>query len=152
MKWKNLDKHPIEDEGLYIFLYQDKLNILINMTIITNKSIKHIRKELHIDKLYEEDPRTKMFEWHPVFIETPDEKEIFYLKIPICEIHHKYIEFEKDIYINADKRLTIFRRDNYKCVICDNSPAMDNNIELTIDHIYPLSLGGSSHINNLQTL
>ena len=40
----------------------------------------------------------------------------------------------------------IFKRDGYKCLCCR---ATDN---LTIDHIIPVSLGGTTEIDNLQTL
>jgi CRISPR/Cas system Type II protein with McrA/HNH and RuvC-like nuclease domain len=49
-------------------------------------------------------------------------------------------------------RLKVFKRDNYKCVICGKSPATHLGTILHIDHIKPFSDGGDSSIENLRTL
>jgi len=49
-------------------------------------------------------------------------------------------------------RLKIMQRDNFKCVYCGTSPAIDSNIQLHIDHITPFSKGGKTELGNLQTL
>lgn len=43
-------------------------------------------------------------------------------------------------------RFAIYARDNYRCVKCGDTE------DLEIDHIYPISKGGKSDLNNLQTL
>jgi hypothetical protein len=43
-------------------------------------------------------------------------------------------------------RWSVFRRDGYQCRFCGS------HHDLTIDHIYPLSRGGTDEIGNLQTL
>lgn len=48
--------------------------------------------------------------------------------------------------INAKKRLRVFQRDGFICKICKT------NKELTIDHIVPLSQGGTDIESNLRTL
>jgi len=61
---------------------------------------------------------------------------------------------------NDDRRKTIplnirwrvLKRDNYACVKCGKSPAKNNDIELEIDHIIPVSKKGSNDVDNLQTL
>jgi len=52
----------------------------------------------------------------------------------------------RPILIPQDIRWTVFRRDGYRCVHC-GSP-----IDLGIDHIQPVSSGGSNDPSNLQTL
>ena len=47
-------------------------------------------------------------------------------------------------------RLSIFERDKFKCVYCGLS-AKDGAV-LNVDHILPMSKGGSNEPNNLQTL
>lgn len=49
-------------------------------------------------------------------------------------------------------RFKILKRDNYTCVKCGQSPAKNNAVELEIDHITPVSKGGTNDIENLQTL
>ena len=46
----------------------------------------------------------------------------------------------------ADLRWTVFGRDGYACVVCGS------NLDLTVDHIHPVSLGGTNDPSNLQTL
>ena len=44
----------------------------------------------------------------------------------------------------------VFRKDGYRCRMCGASK--EDGIELTIDHIIPLSTGGTNDLDNLQTL
>ena len=44
----------------------------------------------------------------------------------------------------------IFKRDNYKCVICGRG--RDDGVEIQADHIKPKELGGKAEITNGQTL
>jgi 5-methylcytosine-specific restriction protein A len=48
--------------------------------------------------------------------------------------------------VNAQIRLKVFSRDKYRCVECGKSA------HLTIDHILPISKGGTDELNNLQTM
>ena len=54
--------------------------------------------------------------------------------------------------IPLNSRFKILKRDNYTCVKCGQSPAKNNNVELEVDHITPVSKGGTNDIENLQTL
>lgn len=47
-------------------------------------------------------------------------------------------------------RYIVFKRDKYKCVACGRSPK--DGVKLHIDHKTPFSLGGTTVLNNLQTL
>lgn len=48
--------------------------------------------------------------------------------------------------ISAKKRLTVYQRDGYKCVVCGTSE------DLTLDHVVPVALGGLNDMDNLQTM
>jgi len=52
--------------------------------------------------------------------------------------------------INVRVRFNVFKRDGYRCVICGRKA--ENGVTLEVDHIKPVSKGGSSDISNLQTL
>lgn len=54
--------------------------------------------------------------------------------------------------VSVGLRFTIFKRDNYKCVICGRSPATNFKLELHTDHIIPFSKGGKTRMDNLRTL
>ena len=44
-------------------------------------------------------------------------------------------------------RFAVYARDNYKCVMCGRK-----NVDLEVDHIFPIAKGGKSNFDNLQTL
>lgn len=54
--------------------------------------------------------------------------------------------------IKMGLRYKILSKDNFKCIICGNSPATDPTCKLHIDHIIPFSKGGKTTIKNLRTL
>lgn len=54
--------------------------------------------------------------------------------------------------MTRDLRDAIKKRDNYTCCICGNSVYQEPNLLLEIDHIIPVSKGGKTEANNLQTL
>lgn len=47
---------------------------------------------------------------------------------------------------SSSLRLKVYKRDSYKCVYCNSSE------DLSLDHIHPVSMGGSNDEDNLQTL
>lgn len=49
-------------------------------------------------------------------------------------------------------RYRILKRDNFKCIQCGRSPALDAGVVLHIDHITPWSDGGQTVMENLQML
>jgi len=51
-------------------------------------------------------------------------------------------------YPGAAVRIRVMKRDKYRCVYCG---ASGNEVELEIDHIHPISKGGSNHMSNLTT-
>lgn len=67
------------------------------------------------------------------------------------------IKFKKSIkgqrlLMTTSLREKIKKRDNFTCQICSNSTYSERNLLLEIDHIIPVSLGGLSIDENLQTL
>lgn len=49
-------------------------------------------------------------------------------------------------------RFEILERDQHRCKRCGASPKTDPTVELVIDHIVPLSAGGTNDLTNLETL
>ena len=50
------------------------------------------------------------------------------------------------VTISAAKRAAVLARDHHRCVFCGCRTF------LTLDHVYPKSLGGTDAIDNLQTV
>lgn len=53
--------------------------------------------------------------------------------------------------MSSSLRYDVMKRDNFKCVICGRSQKVDG-VKLEVDHIIPVSRGGKSTMDNLQTL
>ena len=49
-------------------------------------------------------------------------------------------------------RLKIIQRDDYRCVLCGHSPAIERGNPLEVDHIVPFAKGGETIERNLRTL
>lgn len=62
------------------------------------------------------------------------------------KINHK---IEKDSE-STQNRFTILKRDKFRCVYCGKS-SIENDSELHVDHIYPVSKGGADTADNLIT-
>lgn len=64
----------------------------------------------------------------------------------------KIKEQEERREIPLKLRLRVLQRDNFRCVLCGKSPAIDLGTVLHIDHIIPFSKDGKTILNNLRTL
>jgi hypothetical protein len=64
----------------------------------------------------------------------------------------KALEKEQRAMMTAKLREFIKNRDNYTCCNCGNSTHVEPNLLLEIDHIIPISKGGCTVEENLQTL
>ena len=49
-------------------------------------------------------------------------------------------------------RYKVLKRDNFRCVTCGASPALNIGTVLHVDHIHPWALGGATVFDNLRTL
>lgn len=54
--------------------------------------------------------------------------------------------------ITENVRYEVFARANFRCEACGNSPKIDNDCVLHVDHIIPFSLGGIDNMTNYQCL
>lgn len=67
-----------------------------------------------------------------------------YKRVPGYKGHHVLAPFSSEI------KEEIFKRDNYRCVVCGNG--LHNEYEICADHIKPQAKGGESTRENGQTL
>lgn len=54
--------------------------------------------------------------------------------------------------VRLSLRYAVLVRDNFRCVICGRSPAVNIGCELHVDHIIPLARGGKNENTNLRSL
>ena len=67
----------------------------------------------------------------------------------MSRVGHKKIQRSA---MTNDLREAIKQRDHYTCCICGNSVYNEPNLLLEVDHIVPISKGGKTEADNLQTL
>lgn len=72
--------------------------------------------------------------------------------IPIKQIPTDKIKSAAVRTIPLGIRYDILRRDNFKCLLCGDSPATNPKCKLHVDHINPFSQGGKTVKENLRTL
>lgn len=63
--------------------------------------------------------------------------------------HREFAQQQRRL-VTASVRYEVLRRDNFRCVICGASAK--NGAVLHVDHILPVSKGGTSKMENLRTL
>lgn len=85
---------------------------------------------------------------------TPMKEETIIKLIKILENKLTISAFIKEQRTLMTKKLREFikKRDNFTCCNCDNSTQIEPNLLLEIDHIIPVSKGGETTEDNLQTL
>jgi hypothetical protein len=53
--------------------------------------------------------------------------------------------------VGVTTRFFVMKRDGFKCVVCGRSPATTIGLQLEVDHIQPISKGGTNNTDNLRT-
>jgi 5-methylcytosine-specific restriction endonuclease McrA len=59
---------------------------------------------------------------------------------------------EEKHQVSIKLRFAVLKRDDYRCVLCGDSPAISKGTTLEVDHIHPFSQGGKTTEDNLRTL
>lgn len=85
------------------------------------------------------------------------DSEMFDLIDVACQIKRTYerlsyeetARYQRSLITNS-VRFKVFRRDGYRCQICGRTQA--DGVKLVVDHIIPVAKGGTSDMDNLQTL
>ena len=68
-----------------------------------------------------------------------------------CDPRRKRTPEEKH-KVSVRLRYAILKRDDYRCQLCGDSPALTKGTALEVDHIHPFSQGGKTTEDNLRTL
>lgn len=85
--------------------------------------------------------------------QTPDQlptNSHFLVYAPVTESKRTKAEDKRQPSIGL--RFNVLRRDNFRCVLCGISPAIQIGCTLHVDHIVPFSKGGKTTSDNLRTL
>lgn len=73
-------------------------------------------------------------------------------KDPFVEYVYANLPGRKRRNFSKGVRYRVFVRDGSKCVICGASPNTNKDVQLCVDHIIPVSKGGTNNPKNLRTL
>jgi hypothetical protein len=62
------------------------------------------------------------------------------------------VERPRDRAVPLKVRHAVLKRDGYHCIKCGAAPSQDKSVRLEVDHVVAVSRGGTSTVDNLQTL
>lgn len=54
-------------------------------------------------------------------------------------------------WIRTDKRMAIYLRDQFQCLLCESDLSEADRADITLDHLTPKCRGGSNHESNIYT-
>lgn len=74
--------------------------------------------------------------------------KIGYVSISMEEEKEDVIKTKRNV--SSRTRFEILKRDNFRCIYCGRSPQQDD-VKIHVDHVKPLSKGGSNEVDNLVT-
>jgi len=78
------------------------------------------------------------------------EGQLIKIKKGVYKYDLKFVTNRKLEDFTSEQKEAIFKRDNYRCVVCGRGRT--DGVEIQADHIKPKDLGGKAEIDNGQTL
>ncbi|MCL2555736.1 MAG: HNH endonuclease [Firmicutes bacterium] len=140
-----------ESTNTNLKISKDRYNDIEKKLLAKNKLMPQISINLTITKSYTSDKGKNHYNDSGYF----DYNHIKHMHAQILddltkkssEHYRRRIERSK---VTDGIRFDVFKRDGFRCKICGASA--DSRVKLHVDHIKPISKGGDSNINNLQTL
>lgn len=143
------------------FVINDEtLTHLSNMYIVQKKAEQAINGDLYkkriVDSItpsftmYYESPQGNSYHENTYFLDTKGLKDLYIMVKAVIETQN-YHSSQRNA-MTPEVRNSIIRRDNWTCQRCGNSVYKEPNLLLEVDHIIPISKGGKTEPNNLQTL
>lgn len=146
MKWIDINNKPTKHNYTFALFF-------INHNIVSKKvDTDYCRQDLLsniVDGFF-----NRKDDYFYLFICPPDGISIEIINSAVTHYSTEYClpKVKKYRSLSVNKKLKVLKRDRYTCKNCGESPAINPNIELEIDHINPFSLGGTDNIENLQVL
>lgn len=101
-------------------------------------------------KMYYRSPQGRSYRKSEYFFDTNGLK-LLYSEVKSLLSKQNHAKAQRSA-MTAQMRESILRRDNWTCQRCGNSIYKEPNLLLEVDHIIPISKGGKTEPNNLQTL
>lgn len=174
-KYNELKEYKIKYDKLKIE-YKEYLEEYLKLKeLITNEEAKELKMDIKKYNLYQE----KIYNDNKINIDTnfnvviyinyqskkgfvKEKKYKKYNDKEFSNIINEYLVLKKndrlfEIISRVERskmseslRYDVFKRDNFKCSICGMSAK--DGVKLQVDHIIPISKGGKTEIENLQTL
>lgn len=140
-RWKIRNFYGVELKAFLIHFYQ---KLMLSADEIAEKITKECEMEITARTI------TRWLKLNEIPIRT--RSEAFQLAIKNGRIdysHQKKTKFFKRKTVQLKTRMKILSRDNFKCVLCGNTP--QNGAILEVGHIVAVANGGTNDETNLQT-
>jgi 5-methylcytosine-specific restriction endonuclease McrA len=160
--WQWVNEQAKESDGIYIVPTISESIVLGSIEYICETSYFYRGSETWGIEVWDE-------HMEDYFMDMRHTKQEIPRRIVYRTIREKYLSYQagakrspkQSLAINRPRtrrsiplgvRWRVMERDGRRCMACGASPATDAAIKLHVDHIVPVSRGGLSTLDNLQTL
>lgn len=141
----------VNDETLYhisnIYNVQKKAEKFASENRYREKAFE---KHTPFFRMYYRSPQGRNYRESTYYFDVVGLKEL-YLEVKTLLSKQNHAKAQRSA-MTTQMRESILRRDNWTCQRCGNSVYKEPNLLLEVDHIIPISKGGKTEPNNLQTL
>jgi 5-methylcytosine-specific restriction endonuclease McrA len=115
-----------------------------------NEDLKHAPVVDWVEEQYVKSGGTKPRDTWRAIRKLYDEDKLIKVKKGVYRYDPSYVHEKELLDFPPEVKEAIFRRDNYKCVVCGRGK--EDGVEICADHRKPKKLGGGNTIDNGQTL
>lgn len=115
-----------------------------------NKDLKHGPVVDWVENEYIKQGGTKPRDIWRVTRSLSDKGQLMKIKKGVYRYDPSYVKEVELLDFTPEVKEAIFRRDNYKCVVCGRGK--EDGVEICADHRKPKKLGGGNTLDNGQTL
>ena len=116
----------------------------------SNREIKHPEIVDWVVKTYKQRTHKVFRDPDRAIRKLAQEGQLVKIKKGIYKYDPKFVTNRKLEDFTPEQKEAIFKRDNYRCVICGKGRS--DGVEIQADHIKPKDFGGKAEIDNGQTL
>lgn len=141
----------INDENInYLYELKDLINELLDIDSDNKRVPEKVGEYIPCMSMYYISPQGRSWQRYDLYL-FPDKIDELIDQVKVANKRQAAPQYQRGL-VTKQMRESILTRDNWTCQRCGNSVYNEPNLLLEVDHIIPVSRGGKTEPNNLQTL